>query len=272
MARRFNREAAEWEANEIAFQFRDSHDVVGDMSRAYHTDFSGIRLHEDASAQARVGSAGTDALAAGSDIYFKKGILGGNDQASRGLLAHELAHTMQQGIVAGDVAESAPAGAEQGGFLDKIKGWFGGKKKPKYQYLGGQKATDDDSLKYMAAMREREAELTEQKRAAAMASLGPVINEAPSPELLQQSTDMMVGRRKMADEEWDSAKGTNSRTAASGRAYLALGHRVGGEVQALDKKIEAQSFKGFANDAGAYLRNMDENGANLQQRAQNIQT
>ena len=272
MARRFNREAAEWEANEIAFQFRDSHDVVGDMSRAYHTDFSGIRLHEDASAQARVGSAGTDALAAGSDIYFKKGILGGNDQASRGLLAHELAHTMQQGIVSGNVAESAPAGAEQGGFLDKIKGWFGGKKKPKYQYLGGQKATDDDSLKYMAAMREREAELTEQKRAAAMASLGPVINEAPSPELLQQSTDMMVGRRKMADEEWDSAKGTNSRTAASGRAYLALGHRVGGEVQALDKKIEAQSFKGFANDAGAYLRNMDANGANFQQMAQNIQT
>ena len=144
MAARFNREAAEREANEIALQFRDSHDVVADMSRAYHTDFSGIRMYEDDAAQARVNAAGTDALAQGNNIYFRYGILNGNDQASRGLVAHELAHTMQQGIVAGDVAESAPAGAEQGGFLDWIKGVFGSRRRS--QYLGGEEMTDPASL------------------------------------------------------------------------------------------------------------------------------
>lgn len=176
MAKTFDREAAEREANEIAFQFRNSHDVVGDMSRAYHTDFSGIRMHEDAAAQARVNAAGTDALAKGSDLYFKKGILDGADQASRGLLAHELAHTMQQGIVGGEVSESAPAGAEQGGFLDWIKGAFKRKPKRSAQYLGGAKATDEESLSYMAAMKKRESELLEKRRAEAMASLGSVKN------------------------------------------------------------------------------------------------
>ena len=271
MAARFNREAAEREANEIAFQFRDSHDVVADMSRAYHTDFSGIRMYEDDAAQARVNAAGTDALAQGNNIYFRYGILNENDQASRGLVAHELAHTMQQGIVAGDVAESAPAGAEQGGFLDWIKGVFGSRRRPQYQYLGGEKATDQASLDYMAAMRAREAELVQQKRAAAMGSIADITNVAPSPELLQQSTDMMVGRRQMADEKWDQrlADGANRATATAG-AYLALGHRVGGEVQTLDKRIQAQAFQGLAGDAGRYLRNMDANGANFQQMAQNM--
>lgn len=283
MARRFNREAAEWEANEIAFRFRDSHDVVGDMSRAYHTDFSGIRLHEDASAQARVGSAGTDALAAGSDIYFKKGILGGNDQASRGLLAHELAHTMQQGIVAGNVAESAPAGAEQGGFLDKIKGWFGGKKKPKYQYLGGQKATDEASLNYMAAMRAREAELRAQKEAAdqqmwpqkradVMASLGPVQNQAISPELLQGDAKLVPDAVKNSNENWNASAG-KSMDSRIAQAFMGFGHRgTGGGIGKLDFQMRNQVFAGSQGEYGDYLHTLDANGANFQMMAQGMES
>ena len=271
MAKRYNKEAAEWEANEIAFQFQNSHDVVGDMSRAYHTDFSGIRLHEDEAAQARVSAAGTDALATGSDIYFKKGILSSHDPASRGLVAHELAHTMQQGIVAGNVAESAPAGAEQGGFLDKLKGWFGGKKKPKYQYLGGQKATDKDSLDYMAAMRTREAEIQEQKNAAwrqnrsdALASLGPVQNQAISPELLQQDAALVGDAVKNSNKAWDQTKDEDMTTRIA-RSYVDFGHRSTGDgIGAVDSQMRKKVFAGTQEKYGDYLHALDANGADFQ--------
>ena len=283
MAKRYNKEAAEWEANEIAFQFQNSHDVVGDMSRAYHTDFSGIRLHEDEAAQARVSAAGTDALATGSDIYFKKGILSSHDPASRGLVAHELAHTMQQGIVAGDVAESAPAGAEQGGILDTIKGWFGGKKKPKYQHLGGEIATDDASLAYMRAMREREAELQAQKeavdqqmwpqkRADVMASLGPVQNQAISPELLQGDAELVPDAVKNSNENWNASAGKamDSRIA---QAFMGFGHRgTGAGIGKLDFQMRNQVFAGSQGEYGDYLHALDANGANFQMMAQGMKT
>ena len=282
MAKRYNKDAAEWEANEIAFQFQNSHDVVGDMSRAYHTDFSGIRLHEDDAAQARVSDAGTDALATGSDIYFKKGILSSHDPASRGLVAHELAHTMQQGIVAGDVAESAPAGAEQGGFLDKIKGWFGGKKKPRYQYLGGQKATDKESLDYMAAMRTREAEIQTkeaadrqmwpQKRADVMASLGPVQNEAISPELFQQDAALVGDAVKNSNSSWDQTKGEDMTTRIA-RSYVSLGHRTTGDgIGKIDTQMRKHVFAGSQKKYGDYLHALDANGANFQMMARGMES
>ena len=284
MAKRFNREAAEWEANEIAFQFRDSHDVVGDMSRAYHTDFSGIRLHEDASAQARVGSAGTDALAAGSDIYFKKGILSSHDPASRGLVAHELAHTMQQGIVAGDVAESAPAGAEQGGFLDWIKGAFSRKKKPKYRNTGGQVASDEASLAYMEVMHAKAAQLREQRaqqeanhrqmwpqrRADAMASAGSVDNRAISPELSEQYAKLAPEAVEKSDVEWDLSflKDNADRVPI---AYNMFGYNQTGQgIGKVDQEMRGNAFSGMKENYGNYLNSLTKNGANFQIMTENL--
>lgn len=68
-----------------------------------------------------------DAFSTGRDIYFAQGAYDRSDPASRGLLAHELSHSLQQGV-GGDasvMAQSAPVGAEQGGWRD----WF--RKKPK---------------------------------------------------------------------------------------------------------------------------------------------
>ncbi len=121
MAKKFHPQDAEREANEIAFRFQDSNDVMADMGRAYHVDFSNINIHTDSAADSKVKAAGKDALAKGNDLFFGKGILESGDPAGKGLLAHELAHTMQQGAAGGGeaaVSEMAPMGAEQGGLLD----------------------------------------------------------------------------------------------------------------------------------------------------------
>ena len=70
-------QAAEREATDIGAKFMHSSDVVGDMSRVYGRDLSDLRIHTDESAA--------------------RGAFDRNDPASRGLLARELSHSMQQG-------------------------------------------------------------------------------------------------------------------------------------------------------------------------------
>lgn len=126
---------AEQEANEVASRFMNSSDVVGDMSRAYGQDLSSVRIHTDENAAQKVAPTGADAFSTGKDIFFGRGAFDQSDPASRGLLAHELTHSLQQGI-GGDgtaqsapVSQSAPQGAAQGGVLDWFRKKFG-KKKP----------------------------------------------------------------------------------------------------------------------------------------------
>lgn len=118
--------AAEQEAVEVGKQFMNSADVVRDMSNAYGEDLSSVRLHTDADANRQAEKRGVDAFSTGHDIYFAQGAFDRSDPASRGLLAHELSHSLQQGVGGENaMTQSAPMGAEQGGFLN----WF--KKKPK---------------------------------------------------------------------------------------------------------------------------------------------
>ena len=126
MGKTLENNLAEQEANNIAYQFMDSNDVVKDMSSAYNTDFSNIRLHSDDAADEKVTAAGKDAIASGRDIFFGKGILESNSPESKGLLAHELVHTMQQGIVGsmGAITQNVSQGASQGGFLDDFRHVF----------------------------------------------------------------------------------------------------------------------------------------------------
>ena len=119
---------AEREANEIAFRFMSSSDVVGDMSRAYGADLSSVRIHTDESAARKVETTGADAFSTGRDVFFGRGAFDRSDPASRGLLAHELAHSLQQGVGGGEAGNamerSAPEGAAQGGLLDWFRSHF----------------------------------------------------------------------------------------------------------------------------------------------------
>ena len=124
--------AAEKEATDIGARFMHSSDVVGDMSRAYGRDLSSVRIHTDESAARGAAERGVDAFSTGKDVFFGRGAFDRSDPASRGLLAHELSHSMQQGVggEGGAMAQSAPMGAAQGGLLDWFRSKFGKKKKP----------------------------------------------------------------------------------------------------------------------------------------------
>ena len=118
--------AAEREATDIGKKFMNSSDVVGDMSRAYGTDLSSVKIHTDSAAAGMAAQRGVDAFSTGKDVFFGRGAFDQNDPASRGLLAHELSHSLQQGVGGmGGMQQSAPMGAEQGGLID----WFRDRKK-----------------------------------------------------------------------------------------------------------------------------------------------
>ena len=111
--------AAEREATDIGKKFMNSSDVVGDMSRAYGADLSTVKLHTDSAAAEMAAQRGVDAFSTGKDVFFGQGVFDRNSPESRGLLAHELSHSLQQGV-GGGMQQSAPMGAEQGGLLT----WF----------------------------------------------------------------------------------------------------------------------------------------------------
>ena len=60
-------------------------------------DFSRVRIHSDASAAASARSVDARAYTFGSDIVFAAGAFSPGTSAGRRLLAHELAHAVQQG-------------------------------------------------------------------------------------------------------------------------------------------------------------------------------
>ena len=127
MAKRLHLDmAAEREATDIGKKFMNSSDVVGDMSRAYGADLSTVKLHTDSTAAEMAAQRGVDAFSTGKDVFFGQGVFDRNSPESRGLLAHELSHSLQQGVGGvGGMQQSAPVGAEQGGLVD----WFRGKSK-----------------------------------------------------------------------------------------------------------------------------------------------
>lgn len=67
-------------------------DVQTKMARAFSTDFSDVRIHQDGQAE-RLGSL---AFTSGTDIHFAAGRYNPNDPQGQELLGHELTHVVQQ--------------------------------------------------------------------------------------------------------------------------------------------------------------------------------
>lgn len=264
MAKKFHPQDAEREANEIAFRFQDSNDVMADMGRAYHVDFSNINIHTDSAADSKVKAAGKDALAKGNDLFFGKGILESGDPAGKGLLAHELAHTMQQGAAGGGeaaVSEMAPMGAEQGGLID----WFRRKfsKKPKTNAMGiiegsGHKMTDEASMNYMNAMRAQEAEFTANSRNAALApALHQNTGEALPAEMRQRMAGFATASVGKANSDLAASIGRGDEAAMQlSSAYQGFGHRsTSSDIGKFDRDVRAEHvLNGSISSYQDYIR------------------
>lgn len=66
--------------------------VRADMEQSFGADFSGVRVHEDDTAD----QLGAQAVAQGQDLHFADGQFDPDSQSGRELLGHELAHVVQQ--------------------------------------------------------------------------------------------------------------------------------------------------------------------------------
>lgn len=71
--------------------------VRGDMESRFGADFSGVRVHTGDSAASASRRLNAAAFTAGRDVFFGRGRFQPGHAAGRELIAHELAHTVQQG-------------------------------------------------------------------------------------------------------------------------------------------------------------------------------
>ncbi len=75
------------------------HSLLRHMGGAFSADFSAVRVHTDPSAAHMSAGLGAEAFTQGRHIYFGTGRFDPHSAGGRWLLAHELAHTLQQGAV-----------------------------------------------------------------------------------------------------------------------------------------------------------------------------
>ncbi len=87
--------------------------VRSDMERRFGHDFSNVRIHADAEAGHVAESANAAAFTIGQNIVFAGGRFAPSTQVGSKLLAHELAHTVQQrNAIAGTTIETSTPHAE----------------------------------------------------------------------------------------------------------------------------------------------------------------
>ena len=102
---------AEQEADRLSSGMEDARtpeEVKARLGQRMGADFSGVRFHTDSAAVSAAEGIGARAYASGRDIYFGEG---GFDPS---VAAHELVHTVQQGLVESSAPTvSAPAGTIQ---------------------------------------------------------------------------------------------------------------------------------------------------------------
>ena len=70
------------------------------LERSYNVNLGGVRIHDDSPAAAAADTLDASAFTSGSDIYFGAGEYQPTSSAGAHLVAHEVAHTVQQGGVA----------------------------------------------------------------------------------------------------------------------------------------------------------------------------
>lgn len=70
--------------------------VRAQMEPAFGSDFSGVRVHANAEADALNHSLSARAFTTGRDIFFRQGAYNPGSSSGRELLAHELTHVVQQ--------------------------------------------------------------------------------------------------------------------------------------------------------------------------------
>jgi len=83
-------------------------ETASSMGDAFGSDFSGVRIHTNSQAVKMNQELGAHAFTHGSDIYFNSGKYDTSSTDGKHLLAHELTHTVQQGVGIGVEGKRTP--------------------------------------------------------------------------------------------------------------------------------------------------------------------
>ena len=81
-------------------------DLSAQMESSFNTDFSTVSIHNDSAAAQMSDSLNAQAFTYGQDIYFNRGKFKPGTMEGKSLLAHELAHTLQQKRDTGNTANN----------------------------------------------------------------------------------------------------------------------------------------------------------------------
>jgi len=97
--------------------------VAGEFSAAFGYDFSAVRVHADARAAASAMAVDARAYTVGRNIVFGAGAFAPRTAPGRRLLAHELAHVVQQGLAGRFLQRACACGkpAKNGGQCEECK-------------------------------------------------------------------------------------------------------------------------------------------------------
>jgi Domain of unknown function (DUF4157)/ADP-ribosyltransferase exoenzyme len=105
------------------------------LGQALGSDFSTVKVHTDARADALTRSLRASAFTAGGDIFFRKGAYAPHTSGGRELLAHELTHVAQQGGPAGTGAAAGvtvgPADDRHEREADRVASDLAGQRSPR---------------------------------------------------------------------------------------------------------------------------------------------
>jgi hypothetical protein len=105
------------------------------LGQALGSDFSAVKVHTDARADALTRSLRASAFTAGGEIFFRKGAYAPHTSSGRELLAHELTHVAQQGGSAGSGASAGvtvgPADDRHEREADQVAGDLAGQRPPR---------------------------------------------------------------------------------------------------------------------------------------------
>jgi hypothetical protein len=95
-----------------------------DMESRFGRDFSRVRLHTDGAAAESAAAVSATAYTVGQDVVFGGGRYAPGTAGGRHLLAHELAHTVQQGAAGGRLQRVPLAGAPVREFVEDTITFF----------------------------------------------------------------------------------------------------------------------------------------------------
>lgn len=182
--------AATLQANESGLGEGEAMDsgTLGRMEGAFGADFSQVRIHTDGAGQSMASREGALAVTLGSDVAFAPGRYRPGTPEGDALLAHELAHVLQQGNQARQQAMAKSAGGTGAGGLEG----------------------DADSAAYgvMSKLYGGEQDADVEPKQSAGLKVQACGGEPPLTENVKAFVDALdAGNKTQAQEAWDALSG-----------------------------------------------------------------